>query len=498
MSLTPDQQHVLALLHDSRNVFLTGGGGVGKSFVIHAAVDAARVAGKVVAITAPTGVAAELIGGGTLHSLLGLGLAKDPVEKLVADALKSGKIRNRWMSLNMLVIDEVSMLSPDLFTKVDAVARAIRRQPHRAFGGIQLLLCGDFFQLPPVLNPPPQPHEPTFCFQTDVWAQCALQPVELTRPFRQQGDTNYADMLNRLRLGDYNTDDIAMLMSRVDATLVDFENIVPTRLYARRVNVDQINSDSLAALGDVEAETYDASVHWELMTPKGVRLPDNKRAQMTHALQQAAAGEKHVVPRQFTLKVGAQVMLVCNLDVENGLVNGSRGVVVGFAMPEEGKKKMPVVRFMNGTEMTVNRFVWETSVENAGTVYYRQVPLALAWALTIHKAQGVSLDCVEIQLDDSVFAQGQAYVALSRVRSLAGLRLVSFKRTAFKTHPLVKTFYASLASVPSTSSLPDSPDSPDSFDSSTSASASATAVSKRPCNPFALSTGSKKARPALF
>jgi len=497
MELTTEQQHVLGLLRENCNVFLTGGGGVGKSFVIHAAVEAARAQGKQVAITAPTGVAAELIGGGTLHSLLGLGLAKESVEKTVRDALKSQKIRTRWTSLSLLVIDEVSMLSPDLFTKVDAVARAIRHCAHKPFGGIQLLLCGDFFQLPPVLNPPPLPHEPTFCFQTDVWAQATLTCVHLTETFRQQGDTAYAAMLNRLRLGDYNTDDIAMLISRVDAPLTDFAHIVPTRLFSRRVSVDEINNQSLDALGPTaETEVYSASVHWELETPKGVRLPDNKRATMVHALQQAASLEKHVVPKELTLKVGAQVMLVCNLDVENGLVNGSRGVVIGFVQPDDGRKKMPVVEFTNGQEMMIQRFVWETAVEGAGTVYYRQVPLTLAWALTIHKAQGVSLDCAEIQLDDSVFAQGQAYVALSRIRSLAGLRLVSFKRTALKTHPLVKSFYSTLKSIPPPSTTPSASASSDSI--ADAASASSTSVNKRPCNPFALSTESKKVRTALF
>jgi ATP-dependent DNA helicase PIF1 len=502
--LTPEQANVLALLRDGHNVFLTGGGGVGKSFVIHAAVNDARCRQKVVAITAPTGVAAELIGGGTLHSLLGLGLAKDDVEKTVASALKSGKIKNRWMALNLLVIDEVSMLSPDLFTKVDAVARAVRRQPHRPFGGIQLLLCGDFFQLPPVLNPPPLPHEPTFCFQTDVWVQCGLRAVQLTQTFRQLGDSRYAEMLNRLRFGDYNADDIDLLCGRVDAALVDFVDIVPTRLYARRINVDQINHDSLAALGEVETEVYNAAVHWELDVPKGVRIQDNKRAQMTHALQQVAAGEKHVVSKELTLKVGAQVMLVCNLDVENGLVNGSRGVVINFVQPDDGRKKMPVVKFMNGTEMMVNRFVWETAVEGAGTVFYRQVPLTLAWALTIHKAQGVSLDCAEIQLDDSVFAQGQAYVALSRVRTLNGLRLVSFKRTALKVHPLVKQFYSALDAATSTPasqahSVGTTSPAPASSASRThSPTASSQSLSKRPCNPFSDSAESKKARPALF
>lgn len=439
--LTSEQARVLQLVRDGHNVFLTGGGGVGKSFLIHAAVKEAREAGKHVAVTASTGAAADVIGGTTLHALLGLGLAKDPVEKLVVAAMRSHKITKKWQRLNLLIVDEVSMIDPDFFTAVDRVARAVRRQPHAAFGKLQLLLCGDFFQLPPVLPKTRHPSQPSFCFQSDSWLDAQLHIVELTHIFRQVNDPTFTHLLQRARTGDYTVDDVDTLMQRVGVELVDFVNIEPTRLFARRVNVDDLNDSNLAKL-DTQMETYHAHVRWVL---DGEGANGARRDEMTKVLKQAVANvDSHVaVKSEVTLKVGAQVMLVCNLNLQEGLVNGSRGVVTRFV--QQGGEQLPVVQFAKGQELTIDKFCWEMKIEDAGTILYRQIPLQLAWAVTIHKAQGLSLDCVELQLDRTVFEYGQAYVALSRVRSLAGLRLAAFTPATLMAHPVVKQFYASLA-----------------------------------------------------
>lgn len=442
--LTSEQARVLQLVQERHSVFLTGGGGVGKSFLIHTAVDQARAAGKRVAVTASTGAAADVIGGTTLHALLGLGLAKDPVDKLVVAALRSHKITKKWQRLDLLIVDEVSMIDPDFFTAVDRVARAVRRQPDAPFGNLQLLLCGDFFQLPPVLPKMRDPAQPSFCFQTDSWAAAQLHIVELTHIFRQVSDPTFTHLLQRARTGDYTVDDVDTLMQRVDVELVDFVNIEPTRLFARRVNVDEMNDFNLAQL-DTQTETYVAHVRWVLDAES---VNATRRDEMTRVLKQAAANvDTHTaVKSEMTLKVGAQVMLLCNLNLAEGLVNGSRGVITRFV--PQGGEQLPVVQFAKGQELTIDKFCWEIKVEDAGTIFYRQVPLQLAWAVTIHKAQGLSLDCVELQLDRSVFEYGQAYVALSRVRSLAGLRLTAFTPATLMAHPLVKAFYASLAASP--------------------------------------------------
>lgn len=440
--LTSEQARVLQLLQDRHNVFLTGGGGVGKSFLIHTAVQHARAAGRRVAITASTGAAADVIGGTTLHALLGLGLAKDPVDKLVVAALRSHKIATKWQRLDVLIVDEVSMIDPAFFTAVDKVARAVRKQPDAPFGGLQLLLCGDFFQLPPVMPKTRDSALFSFCFQTDSWQSAQLHIVELTHIFRQVTDPMFTHLLQRARTGDYTVDDVDMLMQRVNVELVDFASIEPTRLFARRVNVDDMNHSNLAKL-NTQQETYNAHVRWTL----DADVNPARRDEMTKLLKHAAANvDTHAaVKSEVTLKVGAQVMLLCNLNLQEGLVNGSRGVLTGFV--QQGGEQLPVVQFAKGRELTIDKFCWEIKVEDAGTIFYRQVPLQLAWAVTIHKAQGLSLDCVELQLDRSVFEYGQAYVALSRVRSLAGLRLTAFTRSTLMAHPLVKQFYASLATA---------------------------------------------------
>ena len=443
VQVTSEQARVLQLVQDGRNVFLTGGGGVGKSFLIHTAVQQARAAGKRVAITASTGAAADVIGGTTLHALLGLGLAKEPIEKLIVSALRSHKINKKWQRLDLLIVDEVSMIDPDFFITVDRVARAVRRQPEMPFGNLQLLLCGDFFQLPPVLPKTRNPAQLSFCFQTESWHSAALHNVELTHIFRQISDPTFTHLLQRARTGDYTVEDVDTLMQRLNVELVDFANIEPTRLFARRVNVDDLNESNLAKL-DTDTETYHAQVRWMLDADVNAARRDD----MTKVLKQAAANvDTHAaVKSELTLKVGAQVMLLCNLNVQDGLVNGSRGVVTRFA------QQLPVVQFARGQELTIDKYCWEIKVEDAGTIFYRQVPLQLAWAVTIHKAQGLSLDCVELQLDRSVFEFGQAYVALSRVRSLAGLRLTAFTPSTLMAHPLVKEFYAALTSEPASSS----------------------------------------------
>lgn len=455
--LAPEQQRVLNLVRAGRNVFMTGGGGVGKSHVIATLVAQEReLHGRVVAVTASTGVAADQIGGSTLHAFLGLGLAKEPLPKLVQMACSSSKIVSRWRGVDLLVIDEVSMIDPDFFVAVDAVARAVRRT-HTPFGGVQVLLVGDFFQLPPVLPRARDESLPVFCFQTDAWREAVHEVVELVHIFRQEGDSALSELLQRARRGVVTPEDVALLKTRVDVSAAALlgGDIQPTRMHARRANVDVINDENLESL-QTEPHTFRSSTYWEVKPDKsGAPLPEGVVKARTDMLSRLAPGVANAAAAkgELVLKEGAQVMLLCNLDTSRGLVNGSRGVIVRFTNGQ------PVVKFARGEEVTVERYTWEHTLEDVGCIYYRQVPLQLAWAVTIHKAQGLSLDCVEMALDSSVFEYGQAYVALSRVRSLAGLRLLSFKPDVIQAHPLVATFYGSLASgpqqpLPSASSVP--------------------------------------------
>jgi ATP-dependent DNA helicase PIF1 len=502
--LSPEQAHVLEIVSRGRNLFLTGGGGVGKSFVIHQVVAAQKARGRVVAVAASTGVAAEHIGGVTLHSLLGLGLAADPLPQLIAAARRNKKVSRTWKRMDLLVVDEVSMIEPLFFEKVDRVVRVLRENTHLPFGGLQLVLAGDFFQLPPVnaRRDGGDGGDAIFCFQTDSWKHAVDAVVELTSSFRQAGDRSFEELLRRARVGACTTADFALLSTRLvvstaattlprqrrqqrprtsdDDDSFDFDvyfgnksrsesNTVsavatavvadagagststsggvlvePTRMHARRMNVDSINEMKLAELSSSTEEVFYAHVACSVQRGGG---RDGVNTEKRERLKKVAdrLNTHAPVKMEMQLRVGAQVMLLWNLDTENGLVNGSRGVIVRWSRDSSGVK--PVVRFKRrpDVDVVIEPHTWEYKVEDAGLVTLTQVPLQLAWAITVHKAQGLSMDCVEMALDESVFEHGQAYVALSRVTSLAGLHLLSFNPGVIVAHPLVTEFYRGIS-----------------------------------------------------
>lgn len=466
-SMSPEQSRVGEHISAGQNVFLTGGGGVGKSFIINAVVASEREKGRVVAVCASTGAAADHIGGTTLHSFLGLGLATDPLPQLIASL--SLKIKQRWQRTDLLVIDEISMVDPAFFEKIDGIARFIRRQPSAPFGGMQLLLSGDFFQLPPVITTSHTgtegrariaPDTLLFCFQTRAWTEAVQQTVDLKYSFRQAGDMAYYELLTRARVGECTMDDIDLLVGQINADLSEAarNGIQPTRMHARRTNVDLINLEKLKELGDAEGHVYTGNFSYTVQAKRGREEDDGtsialgsttRQAKVTQLQKKVAAMQAYSntpTKMEVELRVGAQVMLLCNLDVANGLVNGSRGVICGFSSTAGTATPQPIVKFARSdAELVIQSYSWEYKQDNIGSVFFNQIPLQLAWAITIHKAQGLSLDCVEMALDKSVFERGQAYVALSRVRSLAGLRLLSFKPAVIVAHPLVIQFYNSVS-----------------------------------------------------
>jgi ATP-dependent DNA helicase PIF1 len=425
--LSDAQQYALDRCLAGKNLFITGGAGVGKSHLTSLIVRTLRDRGLRVRVTASTGAAASLINGQTLHSLLGLGLADKPVDVLVSLAMKRRKLLHVWRSLDVLLIDEVSMLDPDFFTKVDLVVSEMRgsRDP---FGGLQVILVGDFFQLPPVR---PRSAAIKFAFETDTWARLVDECVELTHIFRQEDTSVFADILRKVRKAELELDDIQTLFHRVNADPDHVEGVIPTQLYSRRKDVHDLNTKHLSALDALSSNTYTHTLATTL--PEGVQ-----GAPAVAALAKFAADTlKNMQPTAtLELREGAQVMMLIN-QPESRLVNGSRGVVVRF---EEGD---PVVRFKH-TTTTIGRHAWTYERDGVGCVAVTQIPLQLAWASTVHKSQGATLDCAEISLDSSVFEYGQAYVALSRVRSLEGVRLVKFNHRVIRADPRVKSFYENM------------------------------------------------------
>ncbi|XP_077603312.1 ATP-dependent DNA helicase PIF1 [Crocuta crocuta] len=408
--LSEEQAAVLRIVLKGQSIFFTGSAGTGKSYLLKRILGSLPPTGTVA--TASTGVAACHIGGTTLHAFAGIGSGQAPLTQCVALAQRPA-VRQGWLNCQRLVIDEISMVEADLFDKLEAVARAVRQQ-NKPFGGIQLIICGDFLQLPPVTKGS-QP--PKFCFQARSWRRCVPVTLELTEVWRQ-ADQTFISLLQAVRLGRCS-DEVTRQLQATASHKVGRDGIVATRLCTHQDDVALTNERRLQELpGEVHSfKAMDSD-------PEHARTLD-AQCPVSQILQ---------------LKMGAQVMLVKNLAVSRGLVNGARGVVVGFETEGRG---LPQVRFLCGVTEVIRADRWTVQATGGQLLSRQQLPLQLAWAISIHKSQGMTLDCVEISLG-RVFASGQAYVALSRARSLQGLRVLDFDPMVVRCDPRVLSFYATL------------------------------------------------------
>ena len=420
-SLSLSQKKVITLFNQNKNIFITGPGGVGKSYVINYIKDLAELDDKKIYITATTGSAASLISGKTIHSWAGIGMGEQPVEILLKSIKKKFALRNRWKYTKVLVIDEISMMSGSLFTKLNIIAQTLKcsSQP---FGGIQLILSGDFYQLPPICKD----GEPDFCFQSEAWNQCIDEMVVLDQNMRQK-NPEFQNMLLEIRKGELSKGTKKFLKERAKLTYDTNSDIQPTIIYTTRNKVDEINFKRMKLLNK-EVSKY---------TVKTV-LSGIKKSQISTELIKKM--ENHIdshsqYSANLELCIGCQVMLISNINQDEGLVNGSRGVITQFLIG------YPVVKFLNGTEVVINPHVWNEEINEDMIVGRSQIPLKLAWAITHHKSQGVSLDYAVIDIGKNIFEYGQCYVALSRVRNIEGLFISELKLSRIKAHPLVIEFY---------------------------------------------------------
>ncbi|XP_031137085.1 ATP-dependent DNA helicase PIF1 [Sander lucioperca] len=408
--LNKEQAAVLSAVLSGKNIFFTGSAGTGKSFLLK------RIMGslppKSTFATASTGVAACHIGGTTLHNFAGIGSGSAPLEQCIELAQRPGVLQH-WTSCRHLIIDEISMVEAQFFDKLEAVARSVRRSTV-PFGGIQLIVCGDFLQLPPVSK---GKERASFCFQARSWRKVIQVNMELME-VRRQTDQSFISLLQSVRVGRVTEEVTATLMGSAYHH-IERDGILATRLCTHKDDVELTNEKKLQQLpGSVRAfEALDSD-------PALVKAID------AHS----------PVGKLIQLKVGAQVMLTKNQDVSRGLVNGARGVVVAF---ESGKNGLPHVRFLCGVTEVLKPERWVFKSGGGVHLSRQQLPLKLAWAISIHKSQGMTLDCVEISLA-RVFESGQAYVALSRARSLQGLRVMDFDPRVVRADPDVLVFYKKL------------------------------------------------------
>ncbi len=412
---TMKQAQALTVMLSGASVFLTGPPGAGKTYVLNEFIGRAKKQGKHVAVTASTGIAATHIGGSTIHSWSGLGI-RDSLSDADREWLRKNLgLRKRYLATDILVIVEVSMLHGKRLDMINEVSKLLR-EDSRPFGNLQVILVGDLFQLPPVSRG----NEPQdFVHTSAAWQELGAKICYLTEQHRQQND-RLLEILEAMRDGEVEQWHTEALQERLGVR--PDEDEVITRLYAHNIDVEAINDRRLASIPET-GKSYS-------METKGAA---NKIEQLVRGL---------LAPETLTLKTGAEVMFVANNFAE-GFVNGSRGTVIGF------QDDLPLVTLMStGKTIRVNRHSWTLMEDEAKKAEAVQLPLRLAWAITIHKSQGMSLDAAEIDLGKT-FTPGMGYVALSRVRSLKGIYLTGINRMAMQLHPDIFTFDAELRSASS-------------------------------------------------
>ena len=523
-AFVPDayQRCAIAAAEAGESFFLTGSAGTGKSYVLKHIIRALRARGREVAVTASTGCAAVAINGNTVHSATGVGLGLESMEEFRRRARTSRRMRELLTTIDVLVIDEVSMIDSYLFDKIELVtttARAVQRldkqssrwsrkkrrlmkaQADKPFGGVQVIVCGDFFQLPPVAASDwalQHSKEKYFAFEAAAWKNTIKRTIVL-RVVHRQSDVNFVGLLNEARYGVVSQSSQHVLEACLINPYADHLEITPsgdplvfTKLFSYRKQVDKENYSRLHKITGYPGVKYVARD----------RIDDDQLGNLTRGAVQALLN--NVQGLHITeLKERSRVLCVKNIDKDNGIVNGSAGYVVGFQLPIEAnqisfdawekmspkqkqdayetlaKKQgmtkqslrdkdmqeklkrtprdtengffrmdgehpdvIPVVRFDNGTEMAMLPQRWDVyNVKGDIMAWRSQIPLTLGWALSIHKSQGMSLPMVQTDLSRA-FDFGQVYVAISRATSVQGLRLTSFDRNRVMAHEKVLKFYA--------------------------------------------------------
>lgn len=388
-----NQKKALSILKSGKNIFLTGSAGAGKTYVLNQYIQYLKERRVPVSITASTGIAATHLEGTTIHAWSGIGIKNSLSLGNLRDLKEKKYLKKNIDKSKVLIIDEISMLHKKQLDLVNEVLQFFR-ETNKAFGGIQLILCGDFFQLPPI-GKYSETNRDKFSFMSQAWLDANLSICYLTDQYRHT-DTNLNTILNEIREGEVSQKSIDILSVNNN----ELEDDEPTKLFTHNLDVDRINTKQLNLI-------------------KGNK---NKfKAKIKGNLKLAETVKKSIMaPENLELKIGSKVMFVKN-NHEKGYLNGTLGDILRY-----NSDGLPIVKLLNGYEVTAEPEDWRIEDESGKMlVSYQQVPLRLAWAITVHKSQGMTLDCAEMDLSKT-FEKGQGYVALSRVKSLKGLKLTGF------------------------------------------------------------------------
>ncbi len=432
-TLTPDQEVVFQRFLSGKSLFITGPAGCGKSFLIQHIKEHCERRSVPLGVTALTGTAACIIGGQTLHGWGGLGLAKDSADAIIKIICMRPVNHKRWRETSVLIIDEISMMSAELFNKICLIAQKIRCKPG-FFGGMQVVFCGDFAQLEPIGSD-------KYCFESTLWREHLTDNTFYLPRIIRQSDPVFQKVLMNLRLGKIDEETKRILNTRLitDESEADIivnglgeeTKIKATVLFPKKKDVERINKDELHKLINAGAANKNFKAEDTVVHKKSRKSVDINK------VHKDALDKGLLCPEILTLAIGAQVMLIKNKSLEDGLVNGSRGVVISF-----DATGCPVVVFDDGQQLSIAQEPFEIE-SGANCIIRKQIPLILAWAITVHKCQGATLTNVITDLSE-VFGYAQVYVTLSRVRSLEGLFIVSLNYKKILCNPKVRKYYEDL------------------------------------------------------
>jgi ATP-dependent DNA helicase PIF1 len=397
----------------NKNIFLTGPAGAGKTVTINKCIDYCKENNIKFGITSSTGSSALLIGGKTLHSYLGIGLAKKSAKDLyIHNRYKLSHTVKKIRELNVLIIDEISIIDSELFEKVSEYLALINGN-NKPFGGLQVLLCGDFCQLEPVNG--------EYCFISKTWSDLNLTTIFLTKMIRQNEDKKFQKILKNLRYGICDDKILNILKERIVDSSNNESNIKPTILYSKNIDVDKINNleYNILLLENKKVQKYN------------IKLPQIKKNHVKISNWIDSLGMSQFVE----LCVDAQVMVTANINQYNGIVNGTRGVITEL-YPDK-----VIIKTLNDF-ITINYHKCTSSEDN--NIYFNYMPIKLAYAISIHKSQGITLDSVEIDIGKDIFAAGQAYTAISRARNLKSIVIKSITNNSFICKSKVLNFYSKI------------------------------------------------------
>lgn len=423
-TLNSQQQLIKDLVLKKKSICITGSAGTGKSFLLRELITIlqTKYGKKKVGITSTTGTGATVIGGTTLASFLGLKndshLDKEVIFNRIISS-SSDHVLTNWKKTQVLIIDEISMLDNETFDKLENLARDFRLN-NFPFGKIQLILVGDFCQLPPVSN------NAGYCFEAQSWNKCIFQTINLTQIYRQKDDW-FISYLENIRLGNLSQKRWENLLSwKQKEPKWPQDGIKPVNLFATKKEANGINEQELTKLEGESRFFVAEKQEW-------------KKGKLEELIKSCLA------VGNLELKIGTQVMLIFNWH-EMKLVNGSQGVVVGFA---SHGRYWPIVKFTDGRELVIKKHCWEKIegyYEN-GKPYivakYSQIPLILSWAMTIHKSQGQTIERLRVDLS-KCFMSGQIYTALSRCSNPQYLQIINFPRNRLWCSKKVRDYYKEL------------------------------------------------------